>query len=109
MTAIVIVLLNMYTRGIHHSGVTVQRRDFLANLPAAGPVAGFSSPFPSATGTADSQKKENITEKVKRSMLFIQRAACEQGVAMRSLLEPGESDLVILMALRATKGGRPPQ
>ncbi|MBP1647847.1 MAG: hypothetical protein H6Q30_1292 [Bacteroidetes bacterium] len=42
-------------------------------------------------------------------MLFIQRAACEQGVAMRSLLEPGESDLVILMALRATKGGRPPQ
>ena len=92
----------------------MQRRDFSANLPAAGPVAGHSTPFPSgtpfaATGKADSQKKENITEKVKRSMLFMRRGTCEEGVAMRSMLEPGESDLVILTAPRANKGGRPPQ
>ena len=38
----------------------------------------------------------------------MRRAACEQGVAVRSL-EPGESGLLILMALRANKGGLPPQ
>ncbi len=90
----------------------MQRRDFLANLPAAGPAAGLSTLLPSgtffmATGRADTQKKENITEKVKRAGLFLQRATWEQGIAMRLMREPGESDLVILMALRADKRGWP--
>ncbi|RPH37296.1 glycosyl hydrolase, partial [bacterium] len=93
----------------------MQRRDFLANLPAAGLAAGFSASLPPGTFSADArggapEKKENIIEKVKLAMLSMQRAAWEQGVAMQAMLELGESDLVILMAkdavLRQSQDGR---
>ncbi len=93
----------------------MQRRDFLANLPAAGLAAGLSASLPSNALLAEPQdkateKKENILEKVKLAMLSMQRATWEQGVAMQALLELGESDMVILMAkdavLRQAQDGR---
>jgi len=88
----------------------MQRRDFLAALPAAGLVAGRSAYYPSAVEGNATAKNENILEKVKLAMFSKQRATWEQGVAMQAMLELGESDMVILMAkeavLRQSEDGR---
>jgi rhamnogalacturonyl hydrolase YesR len=55
-------------------------------------------------------KNNKTIEKVKSAMLSMQRATWEQGVAMQSMLELGETELVILMAkdavLRQSQDGR---
>ena len=93
----------------------MQRRDFLANLPAAGLAAGFSASLPSPSLFSHAEgitndKNDNTLEKVKLAMLSMQRATWEQGVAMQAMLELGESDLVVLMAkeavLRQSQDGR---
>jgi rhamnogalacturonyl hydrolase YesR len=54
--------------------------------------------------------REGIVEKVKLSMLAMQREAWEQGVAMQALLEWGDRDMVVRMAhgavLRRYEDGR---
>lgn len=93
----------------------MQRRDFLANLPAAGLAAGLTTSLPSGilfsrTDGDTPVKKENILDKVKLAMFSMQRATWEQGVAMQAMLEVGEWDMVILMAkdavLRQSQDGR---
>ena len=84
----------------------MQRREFLASVPAAG-AAAFSGSLPSFDG---GPKPDPLIDRVKLAMLSMQRAVWEQGVAMQAMLELGESDLVILMAkeavLRQSQDGR---
>jgi hypothetical protein len=61
----------------------MQRRDFLANLPAAGLAAGLSTSLPSSSLFSDvegnlPEKKDNILEKVKLAM-FSMQAMLERG------------------------------
>ncbi len=55
-------------------------------------------------------KVKKLIEKVMLAMFTMQRATCEQGVAMQALLELGEEEFVILMAkdavLRQSEDGR---
>lgn len=92
----------------------MKRRNFLTSIPLAALIIGKPGILMrklSARAPEDSSLKSNSTiEKVKKAMLSMQRATWEQGVAMQSMLELGESDLVILMAkdavLRQSLDGR---
>ena len=92
----------------------MQRRNFLATLPAV--AAGLGAPMAFQEGDINTllddgtQKNTKLLDKVKLAMLSLQRATWEQGVAMQAMLELGDSDLVILMAkdavLRQSQDGR---
>ena len=90
----------------------MERRNFLLGLPAAALTLSYSTSF--AQNNADHHpllsQNDPIVEKAKLAMLSLQRATWEQGVAMQSVLELGESELVILMAkdavLRQSQDGR---
>jgi unsaturated rhamnogalacturonyl hydrolase len=91
----------------------MRRRHALRDLLAAGAVSGsFAACGPkSAAGPAPvSSGPGKLVEKVKMSMLAMQREAWEQGVSMQALLEWGDGDGVIRMAhgalLRAYDDGR---
>ncbi len=92
----------------------MQRRDFLATLPAVaaglGAPAAFQEREMNSLFDDDTQKNNKLLDKVKLAMLSLQRATWEQGVAMQAVLELGETDLVILMAkdavLRQSQDGR---
>jgi len=79
----------------------MRRREALRDLLAGGAAAGLlgaagNGPAAGACGAAGSRAE--IIEKVKMSMLALQREAWEQGVAMQALLEWGDRDGVIRMA-----------
>lgn len=91
----------------------MKRRNFLQGLPAAGIGLGLAGSLLEAC--SPNKRNENtresaVNEKVKIAMLSMQRATWEQGVAMQSMLESKERDIVILMAkdavLRQSKDGR---
>ncbi len=92
----------------------MERRSFITNVSLAGLIIGMPGVLMSKmSGHARGNiplNDDSEVEKVKRAMLSMQRATWEQGVAMQSMLELGESDLVVLMAkdavLRQSEDGR---
>jgi len=78
------------------------RRQALTDLAAAGAASGalaaFGGRFPSRAAAQARPGAEGTLEKVKLSMLAMQREAWEQGVAMQALLEWGDRDMVIRLA-----------
>ncbi|HXY40378.1 MAG TPA: glycosyl hydrolase, partial [Vicinamibacteria bacterium] len=82
------------------------RRVFLGSL---GVLAGSTTPArqaaPAAAGAAD-----ELSARVTRALLSMQRAAWEQGVAAQAFLERGDMEMVVLFAreaaLRQTEDGR---
>jgi unsaturated rhamnogalacturonyl hydrolase len=80
----------------------MRRRDALRDLMARGAVTGalasWSSKAAAATKGQTAAGREALVEKVRLSMLAMQREAWEQGVAMQSLLEWGDRDAVIRLA-----------
>ncbi len=90
-------------------------KDLLAGGAASGALAALGAKAAGAgrPGAGKSQAaagRDGLVEKVELSMLAMQREAWEQGVAMQSLLEWGERDMVIRMArgamLRVYPDGR---
>ncbi|HDQ44198.1 MAG TPA: glycosyl hydrolase [bacterium] len=83
----------------------MDRRDFLKSGMAAG-TAGVAL---SGCG-GNRPEKDELTDRVIRAMLAMQRASWEQGVTAQALLEWGDPDTVILMAhaavVRQTEEGR---
>jgi rhamnogalacturonyl hydrolase YesR len=82
----------------------MNRRQALKGILAAGTAsAGLALTGPKATSsqTPSPAGPDGIVEKVKMAMLSMQRHAWEQGVAMQSLLEWGDRDMVIMMAREA--------
>ena len=78
-------------------------KDLLAGGAASGALAALGAKAAGAgrPGAGTSQAaagRDGLVEKVELSMLAMQREAWEQGVAMQSLLEWGERDMVIRMA-----------
>ena len=92
----------------------MKRKKFLETLPLAGLSFGMLSLVKGKNkeflNNRSDIKNDVAIEKVKRAMLSLQRATWEQGVAMQSMLELGETELVILMAkdavLRQSTDGR---
>jgi len=79
----------------------MKRRQALRDLLAAGAASGALAALgakPAAAAGQPLSGRERFVEKVKLSMLAMQREAWEQGVAMQSLLEWGDRDMVIRMA-----------
>ena len=72
-------------------------RDLLAGGAASGALAALGAK-PAAGAAQPLAGREGLVEKVKMSMMAMQREAWEQGVAMQSLLEWGDRDTVIRMA-----------
>ena len=72
-------------------------KDLLAGGAASGALAALGA-RPAAGAGQPLAGREGLVEKVKMSMLAMQREAWEQGVAMQSLLEWGDRDMVIRMA-----------
>jgi unsaturated rhamnogalacturonyl hydrolase len=85
-------------------------RDLMAAGAASGALAAFGAEPLAGGGRAALPGAEALVEKVKLSMLAMQREAWEQGVAMQALLEWGDRDMVIRMAhgamLRIDDDGR---
>jgi len=73
-------------------------RDLIAGGAASGAFLGPGRGALAAIRTATPGGREALVEKVKMSMLAMQREAWEQGVAMQALLEWGDRDAVIRMA-----------
>jgi len=88
----------------------MKRRLFLKSIPVAG--ISFTLPLLAKINKEDGNtvRNDKLVEKVKNAMLAFQRATWEQGVAMQSLLESGDTELVIIMAkdavLRQSADGR---
>jgi unsaturated rhamnogalacturonyl hydrolase len=79
----------------------MRRRQALKDLMAGGAASGALAALgakPAAGANQTSTDRAGLVEKVKMSMLAMQREAWEQGVAMQSLLEWGDRDMVIRMA-----------
>lgn len=94
------------------------RRRFLERL-AAGAIAaagtevataGASEPRKVQSSRKKAPKDPNLTDRVAKAMLSMQRAAWEQGVAAQAFLERGDMDMVVLFAreaaLRQSEDGR---
>jgi len=85
-------------------------RDILAAATASGTLAGVLPPKLGARPGQPPLASDPYVEKVRLSMLAMQREAWEQGVAMQALLEWGDRDQVVRMAhgavLRAYEDGR---
>ncbi|MGZ5469488.1 MAG: glycoside hydrolase family 88 protein [Candidatus Aminicenantales bacterium] len=90
-------------------------RDLLAGGAATGALAALGARAAGAgqpvAGTSQAAAgRDGLVEKVKWSMLAMQREAWEQGVAMQSLLEWGDRDMVVRLArgamLRVYEDGR---
>jgi unsaturated rhamnogalacturonyl hydrolase len=82
----------------------MKRRQALKDLLAAGAASGALATLghtPAAAGAQAAGGSGPIVEKVKMAMLSMQRHAWEQGVAMQSLLEWGDRDMVVMMAREA--------
>jgi rhamnogalacturonyl hydrolase YesR len=90
----------------------MRRRQALKDLATAGAASGAFAALggTSAVGAEQTSAGQGLIEKVKMSMLAMQREAWEQGVAMQALLEWGDRDMVIRMAhgaaLRIDPDGR---
>ena len=91
----------------------MKRRGFLKGALACAPTAlilEIPSESISSVKSVRDRKTQLMIDKVKMAMLAMQRAPWEQGVAVQSMLELGENDLVILMAkeaaLRQSADGR---
>ena len=90
----------------------MRRRQALRNLLAGGAASGTLAALGAKPATAARPEEGSgpLVEKVKASMLAMQREAWEQGVAMQALLEWGDRDGVIRMAhgamLRVYPDGR---
>jgi unsaturated rhamnogalacturonyl hydrolase len=90
----------------------MRRRQALKDLLAAGAASGTLAAIgTNAAGAAQAPPRHGeLVEKVKMSMLAMQREAWEQGVAMQALLEWGDRDMVVRMAhgavLRIDEAGR---
>jgi unsaturated rhamnogalacturonyl hydrolase len=92
----------------------MNRRQALKDLVAAGAASGALAALgakPAAAAAEEPRPVEAaLVEKVKMSMLAMQREAWEQGVAMQALLEWGDRDMVVRMArgamLRIYEDGR---
>lgn len=86
-----------------------QALDLLAGGAASGALVAFGAK-PAAWADQTFADRAGLVEKVKMSMLAMQREAWEQGVAMQALLEWGDRDMVIRMArgamLRVYDDGR---
>jgi rhamnogalacturonyl hydrolase YesR len=79
----------------------MRRRDALKDLLAGSAAAGTLvaiGPAGAAGGGQPAPERENLVEKVKMSMLAMQREAWEQGVGMQALLEWGDREGVLRMA-----------
>jgi unsaturated rhamnogalacturonyl hydrolase len=80
----------------------MKRRDALKDLVAGGAwtgALGTLGPKAGATGSGQAAAgSSGLIEKVKASMLAMQREAWEQGVGMQALLEWGDRDGVVRMA-----------
>ncbi len=74
----------------------MKRRQFFLNSVLGIPSLSFGS-FILKNDTLSSLPASK-TEKVKRALLTMQRAAWEQGVAAQAFLESGDEDITILMA-----------
>jgi len=85
-------------------------RDLLAGGAASGALAAFGAKPIAVSGQQPATGREALIEKVKMSMLAMQREAWEQGVAMQAILEWGDRDMVVRMArgamLRIYEDGR---
>jgi unsaturated rhamnogalacturonyl hydrolase len=85
-------------------------KDILAGGAASGALAAIGAKPAAGSGQQPATAREGLVEKVKSSMLAMQREAWEQGVAMQALLEWGDRDMVIRMAqgamLRVYDDGR---
>jgi rhamnogalacturonyl hydrolase YesR len=85
-------------------------KDLLAGGAASGAIAAFGVKPADGSGRQPAAGREGVVEKVKLSMLTMQREAWEQGVAMQALLEWGDKEDVIRMArgamLRVYEDGR---
>jgi len=83
-------------------GQAMQRRQALKDLAAAGAastaLAAFGGRLPSRKAAEPEPGPKGTVEKVKMSMLAMQREAWEQGVAMQALLEWGDRDMVVRLA-----------
>lgn len=77
----------------------MERRFFLKSAISLGSISAISFLNPNKKGNEGNTNQK--IEKVKTAMLSMQRYAWEQGVASQSLLELGETDLVILLAKEA--------
>jgi hypothetical protein len=79
--------------------MAMKRRQALKDLLAGGAASGALASIgrSSAVGSVQTEA-EPLVEKVKLSMLAMQREAWEQGVAMQALLEWGERGMVVRMA-----------
>ncbi len=93
--------------------MNMKRRQALKNILTTGAASGALAAFggrPSPAAAEPRPGADALVEKVKMSMLAMQREAWEQGVAMQSLLEWGDRDEVIRMAhgamLRIYEDGR---
>jgi len=78
----------------------MKRRQALKDLVAAGAASGALAALGARPAAAAEPRvgAEALVEKVKMAMVAMQREAWEQGVAMQSLLEWGDRDMVIRMA-----------
>jgi unsaturated rhamnogalacturonyl hydrolase len=79
----------------------MKRRQALKELVAAGTASGALAALSAKTPARAAEPPsgaEAVVDKVRTSMLAMQREAWEQGVAMQALLEWGDRDLVIRMA-----------
>jgi unsaturated rhamnogalacturonyl hydrolase len=85
-------------------------RDLMAGGAAAGTLAALGPKGVAAVSGEAAAGSAGLIEKVKISMLAMQREAWEQGVAMQALLEWGDRDGVVRMAhgavLRIYEDGR---
>ena len=85
-------------------------KDLLAGGAASGALAAWGAKPAAASGQQPATGREGLVEKVKLSMLAMQREAWEQGVAMQAILEWGDRDMVVRMArgamLRVYPDGR---
>lgn len=90
----------------------MKRRQALKEIVAAGAASGALAAFGAKPAAAAGSGPDagTLVEKVKMSMLAMQREAWEQGVAMQALLEWGDRDMVVRMAraamLRVYEDGR---
>lgn len=76
------------------------RRNFLKTI-TAGTLAVAASSASGSTNESQKKKSTNQLVRVINAMLSMQRASWEQGVAMQSLWEIGETELAYLMAKEA--------
>jgi len=76
----------------------MRRRQVLGDLAGAGAIAALCRRPAAAAGQPAAGTEGQVVDKVKMSMLAMQREAWEQGTAMQALLEWGDRDMVLRMA-----------